>query len=108
MNDKERLDWIHTLKCICCEMLGEEQPLPTEAHHVVLQSYRKHSGGDQATIPLCGFHHRAEPAKWSTGKAQMLLIFGPSLKWQGGKGAFEQRWGTEASLLAKTNQRVPK
>lgn len=66
---------------------------------------RKASGGDFATIPLCGWHHRAEPRLELT-RAKMLPIYGPSLKFQGSKGGFANAWGTERSLLAKINERL--
>lgn len=105
--DKARLDAIHGLPCICCVEMHVLQPSKTEAHHLVDKGNREASGGDQATIPLCGWHHRADVLryyKYNTPKPVMLETYGPSMKYQGGKGKFELCFGTQRELLAKTNE----
>jgi len=106
--DQERLDAIHNMPCICCEIKGVCQSSRTEAHHLVDKGNRAASGGDQSTIPLCGWHHRGEPSKSFEGvafrRSWMLSAYGPSLKFQGKKGGFVEKWGTERELLAKTNE----
>ncbi len=51
--DKLRLDQIHNMPCMLCVEIKKDQPSPTEGHHLVDFGYREHSGGDQATLPLC-------------------------------------------------------
>ena len=101
----DRLGHIKRMPCVCCAMIELPQPSITEAHHLVDKGTRKASGGDMATIPLCGWHHRAEP-RIELGKAVMLFKYGPSLKYQGGKGAFAEKWGTERELLELTNKKL--
>lgn len=98
--DQKRLDIIHRLPCLACVQEGCEQPNKTEAHHLVDKGYRKHSGGHQATIPLCGWHHRAEP-KIGQSKTEMGFIYGPSMETS--MAFFVKRYGTQRELLARTN-----
>jgi hypothetical protein len=98
--DQKRLDIIHRLPCLACVQEGEIQPNRTEAHHIVDNGYRAHSGGHQATIPLCGWHHRGEP-KMPQSKTEMGFIYGPSLATS--KRFFVLRYGTERELLAHVN-----
>lgn len=102
--DQARLDAIHALPCLACVREGVSQPSRTEAHHLVDKGYREHSGGDQATLPLCGWHHRADvfgcqalcdPPTISNA----LMIYGPSLGAH--KKRFIETYGTERELLAK-------
>ncbi len=109
--DQERLEAIGNMPCICCSIIGVAQPSPTERHHLVDGGYREHSGGHQATLPLCGFHHRASCKFLSITKTEleMYRIYGPSLKYQGppgmdNKGAFVKKWGTERELLERVNE----
>jgi hypothetical protein len=98
--DRKRLDIIHRLPCLACVQEGEIQPNRTEAHHIVNGSYRAHSGGHSATIPLCGWHHRGEP-KMPQSKTEMGFIYGPSMATS--KRFFVLRYGTERELLAHVN-----
>jgi hypothetical protein len=100
-----RLDIIHRLPCLACVQEGQSQPNRTEAHHLVDKGYREHSGGDEATIPLCGWHHRGEPKK-SHSKTEMGFIYGPSLATS--KSFFVKRYGTERELLARVNDTIGK
>lgn len=106
--DKQRLDDLHNVPCVCCLEMRVAQPLPTEANHDVSKGYRKHSGGHQATNSLCSWHHRAIPVPGLTQR-EMYEIYGPSMKYQGppetvfmNKGAFERCFGTQAELTAKS------
>lgn len=72
-----RLDFISMMRCVCCEMDGVAQPSPTEVDHLVDKGYRKHSGGHDATIPLCGWHHRGLCLNGWTAE-RMRAHFGPS------------------------------
>jgi hypothetical protein len=96
--DQKRLDIIHRLPCMACVQEGCQQPNKTEAHHLVDKGYRKHSGGHQATIPLCGWHHRAEPA-WGSSLKGMAGYYGPSMKLESKR--FAKKYGTQRKLLAQ-------
>lgn len=104
--DQERLDAIGNIPCVCCFSMHVQQPSPTERHHVVDKGYRRLSGGHQATVALCGWHHRAIPvvANTAMSEAYMLRAYGPSMKHQGGKGAFERCYGTQRELIEQTNR----
>jgi hypothetical protein len=95
--DQDRLTAIHNIPCVCCHQRNRRQPLPTEAHH--LRGKRYH----QETVALCGWHHRAE-MRPGDSKLEMLFEFGPSLEYQGTKGAFYKRFGDKDRLLKITNQ----
>jgi Recombination enhancement, RecA-dependent nuclease len=97
--DKKRMDIIHRLPCVACVQNGTDTGMRVEAHHIVDKGYRKHSGGHQATIPLCGWHHRAEP--FIDCCAEMEAFHGPSLALN--KRAFTARYGTERALLERIN-----
>lgn len=111
--DRARLDAIHAMPCIACEMEAQwsvkrgetsmAQPLRTEAHHVVDKGYREHSGGDMATLPLCGWHHRGEPA-YPLRPSEMLFLHGPSLMLH--KRRFVTTYGTERNLLEEVDNRL--
>lgn len=106
MAQQARLDAIHGLPCCACRLEGVAQPSTTEAHHLVDKGYRIHSGGHDATIPLCGWHHRGDvhgcqvlcnpPTMANAEKA-----YGPSLALN--KKAFKAKYGTERELLEQTD-----
>lgn len=97
--DQKRLDIIHRLPCLACVQIGANIT-PVEAHHIVDKGYRRLSGGHQATIPLCEWHHRGAFRLGMTA-TEMTNIFGPSLARS--KRAFISKFGTERDLLARTN-----
>lgn len=99
--DKTRLQLLHDMPCLCCESMRVPQPFRTEAHHIVRQSYRSHGGGDQATVPLCSFHHRGLCEDGMTG-TQMEAKYGPSMFTN--KRKFQIVFGTELELLEQTNK----
>lgn len=97
---KARLDRLHRLPCMCCVQEGVEQPFPTEAHHIVDKGYREHSGGHDATLPLCAWHHRGTPREgWLF--AEMTAKYGPSLALK--KRIFLGTYGTERDMLSRIN-----
>lgn len=98
--DRTRLDIIHRLPCLACVQEGCQQPSKTEAHHLVDKGTRKLSGGHQATLPICGWHHRGEPA-WDSSVRGMKAYYGPSMFHHGKE--FTERYGTQRQLLARTN-----
>jgi hypothetical protein len=108
-----RLDAIHAMPCIACEIEADisrqrneivlSQPSRTEAHHIVDKGTRKHSGGHMATIPLCGWHHRGEPV-YPLGKREMCKLHGPSLAES--KKSFRANYGSERDQLAIIDARL--
>ena len=98
-----RLDRIHAMPCLACEQEKIQQPLPTEAHHLVDKGTRKHSGGHDATIPLCRWHHRGECVEYMSSR-EMHLVYGPSLARR--KREFIACYGTEREMLAETDERL--
>ena len=89
---------VHALPCMCCQIEGVDQPSRTEAHHIVDKGYRKHSGGDESRLPLCGWHHRGICEDGKTSSV-MLFEYGPSLELN--KKRFVATYGTERELLAR-------
>lgn len=96
IEDQNRLDYIHTLPCIACVIIGQSQLLPTEGHHIVDKGYREHSGGHQSTLPLCGWHHRGMCAD-GMSSVVMRAQYGPSFELE--KRTFKIRFGSERELL---------
>lgn len=103
---QSRLDAIHSMPCCACRLEDVSQPSKTEAHHLVDKGYRIHSGGHDATLPLCGWHHRGDvrgcqvlcnpPTMANAEKA-----YGPSLAMN--KKAFVAKYGSERELLEQFN-----
>jgi hypothetical protein len=109
--EQARLDRIHDMPCMICQMLSIDQPSRTEAHHLVDKGTRKHSGGHMATLPLCGWHHRSDVL--GCGRyadpptmANVESAIGPSI--QGNKKLFIVKFGTERQLLAIIDKRLEK
>ena len=67
-----------------------------EVHHLLSGNRRR---GHQFTIPLCRWHHRSD--SYIT-KSQATELYGPSLALN--SKAFHERYGSDDSLLAKTNE----
>ena len=111
--EQARLDALHAMQCIACEMeagyakvrkeLPLEQPSRTEAHHLTDNGYRKHSGGHSATLPLCGWHHRGELV-YPLSSREMRQLHGPSLALS--KRVFIALYGSERDLLAIVDARL--
>lgn len=107
--EQDRLDAIHAMPCICCQLLRIAQPSRTEAHHLVDKGTRKHSGGHAATLPLCGWHHRGDVlgcGRYASPPtmANVEVAIGPSL--QGNKKLFLVKFGTERELLAVIDKKL--
>ena len=100
--DAKRYAALRELGCIACLLNGTPQLAGNvEINHLVDKGYRKHSGGNQATIPLCVWHHRGEPPMDFTVR-YMREIAGPSMFHEG--KAFTERYGTQRQLLGKVNE----
>lgn len=94
-----RFQALKELGCICCwNYLGIK--VAAEIHHLVDKGTRKHSGGHEATLPLCEYHHRGVPFK-GCSKDEMEHHYGPSLALR--KRAFIEQFGTERQLLETVN-----
>lgn len=111
--EQARLDAIHEMECIACQMEAEfarnrneivlGQPFPTEAHHLTDKGYRIHSGGHMSTIPLEAWHHRGICLDGLTA-TDMTKLYGPSIARN--KRAFTALYGTERELLAIIDARL--
>lgn len=100
--DEKRYAALRQLGCIACSINGFYAG-HAESHHLVDKGYRKHSGGNQATIPLCAWHHRGEP--WMDFPVSyMRERFGPSMKLE--SKAFREEFGSQRDLLAKVNEMI--
>jgi hypothetical protein len=93
--DRERMSRLKEMPCVCCRRR------PVEIHHIVDKGYRKHSGGHQATIPLCVYHHRGVLDDGWTA-ARMAFALGPSMALS--KREFNYRYGGERALLDRVNR----
>jgi Recombination enhancement, RecA-dependent nuclease len=99
--EAERLEAVHALPCLACMMALAVQRQRTEAHHQLSGGVRI---GHEATIPLCGWHHRGERPNRKVTNAQMTKYSGPSLALS--SKAFHDRFGTDAELLNRTNKLI--
>lgn len=93
-----RFDALREIGCICCWNFAAVHR-NAEIHHIVDKGYRKHSGGHDATLPLCEWHHRGETRVAPTWHLQENL--GPSLALN--KREFIRVFGTERQLLETVN-----
>lgn len=77
--------------CMCCKWLGFTTH--AEIHHLTA-GYRI---GNDATIPLCPWHHRGEPLDMDMPKTLARRIYGPSMALD--KREFTKFFGLEQDLL---------
>ena len=100
--DEKRYAALREIGCIACRLKGYSIPcgMP-EMHHLVDKGYRKHSGGNQATIPLGKWHHRGEVLIDYTA-TEMRQIWGPSMFHESKE--FARLYGSQRDLLAKVNE----
>lgn len=90
--------------CIACLIARN----PTQCgkltmHHLVDKGYRKHSGGNQATIPLGEWHHQGYPHMDYTA-GWMRMMYGPSMFIESKE--FARLYGSQRELLAMTNELI--
>jgi len=88
--EKQWMNAITQLGCICCHLTGKGQT-PAEPHHMLSGGRRL---GHLFTIPLCPTHHRS-------GRNDKEVVSRDQ-----NQRRFEARYGTEKSLLEKTRQMV--
>lgn len=96
-----RFDALREIGCICCWNWLGRKAIP-EIHHIVDKGYRRHSGGHDATLPLCRWHHRGQSD--GAGEALYTRVFGPSLALN--KREFIRVFGTERQLLETVNAMI--
>lgn len=103
-----RFDKLRELGCVCC-LLNQDNgdgmtSTPVEIHHL---NGGGHHGqkrrGDEFTIPLCSYHHRAVPA-FSAPYRTQAEHYGPS--WAKGSKPFRAVYGTDDELLALVNSLI--
>jgi hypothetical protein len=99
--DLKRYEALREIGCVACHMEGQNNCVVPEIHHLVDKGYRKHSGGNQATIPLCAWHHRGEPPIDFTVRF-MRARYGPSMRLESRE--FAKVYGTQRELLARVNE----
>ena len=102
--DLARYRKLQKIGCMACRELFHPG-VPGDIHHIVDKGYRKHSGGNKATIVLCPYHHRGhlDPDNFMFKGAYLMMkqAIGPSLA--DGAKVFEKRFGTQRELLAKAD-----
>lgn len=94
------METLSQMRCVCCEIEQVKQPWPTEIDHLVDKGNRKHSGGHDATIPLCSWHHRGLCLDGISAET-MKGRYGPSFALQGRLAA--SWYGTKRYLLERVN-----
>lgn len=89
------------LGCVACRLDGTDRDsVEPDIHHMLSGNKRI---GHMATVPLCKFHHVGEaydgvPESW------FLENVGPS--WHRHRRAFRARYGSDAELIAITNELI--
>jgi hypothetical protein len=95
---------IRAMHCIACFQEGQEQPNPTEEHHLNLGGKAgQKRRGDDYSVPLCQWHHRAVMVHGHTA-ADMDALYGPSLART--SRAFREAYGTDDELLLAINNKL--
>ena len=93
----EELEYLRDVisrECLCCLMMRQFQASMTEAHHLKDGNRRR---GHLYAIPLCAWHHRGEPGRWT--KKIMHALYGPNL--HDDARAFHAKFGTDEELLER-------
>lgn len=98
--DLKRYDALREMGCVACRQMVPVH-VCAEIHHLVDKGYRKHSGGNQATIPLCPWHHRGVTMA-ERDERYMRALFGPSMRLESRE--FAKVYGTQRELLARVNE----
>ena len=93
--DKSRMQAIKDSGCICCLLATGKTQAP-DVHHLTSGGRRE---GHQATLGLCGYHHRG----LLDGQSKQFVsgLLGPSYAW--GRKGFQQHFGTDEQLLKIQN-----
>ena len=94
-SESRHLARVKALSCAVCELRGERQFSPTEAHHIKRDPFTgrflgaSQKGNAYTTIPLCSHRHH-----WNGVHVGM------------GSREFERRYGNELDLLQRTYERL--
>ena len=97
--DKGRYDKLQKIGCLACRHYGYIQA--ADMHHLLAGNKRR---GNEATIPLCEYHHRnVWHTRFKTKKLAQTLL-GPSLA-ESSK-AFHERFGSDEELLAEADRLI--
>lgn len=96
---KRRFMRLQDIGCLCCLKVGFPD-VPVDVHHLVDKGNREASGGDNATLPLCPWHHRGVPPDGLSASAAQRIA-GPSLARS--PGEFVETFGDQRSLLLETD-----
>jgi hypothetical protein len=100
---QRRFESLMRVGCIACRVDGKRN-FNVQVHHL---NFNGKAGqkrlGDMDTIPLCCWHHVGLPPEGKTS-AWATEYMGPSLAKQ--SKAFRAKYGSDASLLAMTNERI--
>lgn len=96
----DRMDKLREFGCVACWLDSASYRVEPEIHHFLSGGKRI---GHDATVPLCGWHHRAAP--WfAMTVTECLDAYGPS--WHQHRRAFRARYGQDDELLALTNDLI--
>lgn len=103
MRDDLRDFAIREIGCLCCWLAGVGFT-PAEKHHQLSTGLHGNGCrlGEQATIGLCGWHHRGAAAVGSAVAPMWLERCGPSLADH--PRAFRDHFGSDVELLAAQNE----
>jgi hypothetical protein len=96
--DQRRFDALHRIGCVACRKDGRYSQI--QVHHLVDKGTRKLSGGNQASLPLCPWHHVGQPAD-DCSVNYMYTVYGPSLRLH--KKEFNHTYGSQRQLLEEVN-----
>lgn len=102
---RERTQRIKAMRCEACVIDGRYDVCgASEEHHLNFdgKAGQKRRGNDE-TIVLGSWHHRAVPKRGWTAR-KMTDVYGPSLAMQ--SKAFRERYGTDDELLKRVNDRM--
>lgn len=99
--DRIRYDQLRRIGCIACRKGGRFSQI--DVHHLVDRGTRKHSGGNEASLPLCPHHHRNQPPD-GMRPSEAYRLYGPTLRSH--KREFIERYGNERELLAEVNSLI--
>lgn len=105
--EQDRLQALHEMPCLCCQMRKIEQPNRTTAHHLLSGGKRR---GHMYTLNLCEWHHYARPVVITRSSIEghtdewMTEKYGPSLVL--GSRAFHEAFGSDEQLLTEVNRLI--
>lgn len=106
-----RFEALRAIGCFCCAINVEHAAqrlfatgMPCEIHHQNKGGYAGQERiGDEATVPLCRWHHRGV-LKAGFTVDRMAATYGNSLQRSSKK--FRAFYGLDADLLARVNERI--